>query len=320
VTDQPLLRTTGFEVVRAVEPVTALMVADRLDTIRDHYATWEIVTESPAKGDRVAIEYQTAPEGEAVGPLVAEYFTISGGRTTAGFEAMLGTMLSGQRVEGRLALGEDFHDPASRGTVRQVVVVLHKVERKVLPAIDQAFAQKLKYPDVAAMMKGVHRDLELSQWKKASEAARLELLTQFSEANASVRPVSQEEIDASLKEAVNFGHVFDTPEKLTEGELRARTFIRLPVLLDLLATQWNLAATRTDVRQAAREAKKRDQSALKFSEILAHWEKDPKQIAAVRRAIAHRKVVQALEKENPYTDRLVQPEVVPSRPQALVIP
>jgi trigger factor len=243
-----LEQTQGFRVTRAQTAVTDDSVREQIEQIRDKKASLTPVDDKPAPGDMVRVELTTADESGEF-PEAREYpLELGSGQAIAGVEELIMELTPGEKAERSVRWPDDFPDEAQRGKTKPVRIHLLDVKRKVLPALDDAFAREVgDFESLDALMATVRKDLEEHSTREADAAVRQQLLDQIAGANPFDIPASwvNQLID-------NYMQAYQVPEEEREpfrGEFRpvAERQVRRDLIIETLAEREGLKSTEADI-------------------------------------------------------------------------
>jgi len=174
-------------------------------------ATLEEVKEQrlPENGDIVTIDVDGDVDGKPVPGMKVENYSIQlsepkDGKELSELDNIIRGLHAGENGTGSMVCPEDHIDETLRGKTVELRVKLHKISREILPELDEDYAKKLGFPDLAALKKML---AEQANHNKAS----------------SVRAEAQQKLLDSVLE----GQDFPLPEAVVknqqleyEGEIR----------------------------------------------------------------------------------------------------
>jgi trigger factor len=123
-------------------------VDEVLERLQRSQAEWVEVTESrtPREGDQVTVDYEVTMDGEPFqDPVTDAQFILGETNLLTQLREKLEGMQPGETASFDLAFGEDDEtvDPSIRGMSLAYTVTLKSVRERNLPALDDAFAQKV---------------------------------------------------------------------------------------------------------------------------------------------------------------------------------
>ena len=243
-----LPRTTGFKVKREEKPVTAELVAEQIETIRDQRAAWTPVAERAKGGDMVTVVLATADDSGEI-PEGKEYrIVIGGGQAIAGVESLITETDRGTTKEAPVTWPEDFPDENQRGKTKMVRVQLMDVKRKELPPLDDAFAKEVgEFETLDALKAAVREDLSKHATRDADAEVRQKLMDDIVSANPFDVPPSW--VHDLVKAYGDMYQIPDDEKEKFAGEFRpvAERQVRRDLVIEAIAAREKLAATEADI-------------------------------------------------------------------------
>lgn len=183
-TEAPVLRAEdyrGLHAVIAPEPVDDARVEKELDSLRLRAAVWRPAGDGAVRGDRVTISFAGfTPQGEPIPESRAERAAVllGGGGLLASAEAALYGRHGGERFELPLCYPADFRVRTLAGQPAVFRIAVHTVERRMLPAADDAFARAQGCADLAALREKLRAQIARRRAALARESAKDALLAQ----------------------------------------------------------------------------------------------------------------------------------------------
>jgi trigger factor len=292
-----LKRTEGFRVSRSLKAVTDETVAEQIETLRDQKATWAPVEEQPKEGDMVKVLLSTPTESGGEMPEGSPYnLVLGGGQAIPGVEELIMELKPGETKERAVKWPEDFPDESQRNVTKNVRVTLQDVKRKVMPALDDAFAAEVgDFDSLDALRKAVRTDLEEHATRDADALVRQALVDQVAEANHFDVPPSytRRMVDAYMQ-------AYQVPEDQKETFARefysvAEKQVRREMLIEAIAQQHSLAANERDVDD--RVAKVAEQRNTDPGQVYAQLQKAGR-LPEIERSITEEKVFEWLSARN----------------------
>ena len=143
--------------------VTDEQVDERLLSIRESLGTWETVERPAQFGDMAVINMSSEVDGESrwQGDESSFYMAEDGRYPLPGFSAKLVDLEIGQPTEFSLEIPEDFSDASLIGKEASFNVTVTEVRERVLPELDDEFAQGLPdgFADLDALMSAVREGM-----------------------------------------------------------------------------------------------------------------------------------------------------------------
>lgn len=157
-----------------------------LDHMRENYADMETVDGEAQDGDTVNIDYEGFKDGVAFEGGKAEGYNLTLGSKSfiPGFEDQLVGAKAGEEKELNLSFPEDYPAEDLKGAAVVFKVKVNKVERKVLPELNDDFAADVNMKDVTTLedlKKAVKERLSASKKEQAENAKNNELMDQLAE-------------------------------------------------------------------------------------------------------------------------------------------
>ncbi len=140
-------------------------VEARVDEIRQGNALLKPPAEARPvqEGDFVVLDYQSYFAGQPVqgGKAEGTYVEVGRGKFNEEFERNLMGLQEGAEARFEVALPDDFTNPLLAGKVVEFRVKVHEVKEKVVPDLDDAFAQALggNFQTVADLRQAVREDI-----------------------------------------------------------------------------------------------------------------------------------------------------------------
>ena len=240
--------TSGFTVSRPSELVTDEMVQEQLETLREQRAALSPVEDKPQPGDQVKVQIASQEEGAEM-PDQREYpLELGKGQAIAGIEELIMEARPGETVERPVRWPDDFPDEAQRGKAKLTRVTLLEVKRKMLPALDDAFARELgDFDTVEKLTEAVRTDMGEHVKREAESAVKEQLLDQVIAANPFQVP------NAWVQQVMGaYMQMYKVPDGMQDrfaGEFRpmAERQVRRDVVIDTIAEKEGLVASTADV-------------------------------------------------------------------------
>ena len=154
--------------------------------MRENYADMETVDGEAQDGDTVNIDYEGFKDGVAFEGGKAEGYNLTLGSKSfiPGFEDQLVGAKAGEEKELNLSFPEDYPAEDLKGAAVVFKVKVNKVERKVLPELNDDFAADVNMKDVTTLeelKKAVKERLSASKKEQAENAKNNELMDQLAE-------------------------------------------------------------------------------------------------------------------------------------------
>jgi trigger factor len=236
--------------------VTDDQVEARLEEIRQSNAMLEPLKEyrGAQEGDFVVLDYQGYFAGEALPEAKAEnsYLEVGAGKFNPDFEKNLIGLAPGQESRFAVELPQDFFNPLLAGKVIEFQVKVQEVKTKVVPELDDAFAQSLggNVQTLADLRQGIRDDIIKSKERERQGRLEEQALDQLIRAHPFEAPPSliRQEQEGILREQVQFMQSQGVnlegmdPEKMLEHlQPKAERRIRARLIFDKIAAQENVS-------------------------------------------------------------------------------
>ncbi len=151
--------------------------------IRRSMATLEDVNEvrNPIDGDVLMVDVEGSYEGNPVPGMGAQNFLmqISDNKdaTNKEIDALVRTAKPGEEVKGTMVCPEDYANADFRGKTIDITIRLHKIHKQILPEIDDEFAKKVGFNDVATLKEAIEAQVKQSKVTYVKNKAQQDLIT-----------------------------------------------------------------------------------------------------------------------------------------------
>ena len=236
--------------------VTGEMVEARLEEIRQSNAMLEPLKEfrGAQAGDFVVLDYQGYFAGEALPEAKAEnsYLEVGAGKFNPDFEKNLIGLTPGQESRFAVDLPQDFFNPLLAGKVIEFQVKIQEVKQKVVPELDDAFAQSLggNFQTLADLRQAIRDDIIKSKERERQGRLEEQALDQLIAAHPFEAPPSlvRQEQEAILRDQVQYMQSqgvnlegMDPGKMLEHLKPKAERRIRVRLIFDKIAAQENVA-------------------------------------------------------------------------------
>ena len=156
---------TGLELKKEELHITKAEIEERLEQIRQMYATFEDIEEDRAlaNDDFAVIDFEGKLDGEARKELASENYTLQIGSQNfvPGFEEQLIGVKKGESKDITVTFPEDYQAKEIAGKDVLFSVTVKNIRKKVLPELDAEFVKKFgKFESLADLKKDVKKSLE----------------------------------------------------------------------------------------------------------------------------------------------------------------
>ena len=128
-----------------VDETTDEAISERIDMIRESLGTWETVERSPQFGDLTSVNFQGSVNGDVIWEREDStlYLDEDGETPLAGFAAKVVGAEIDAEFEFTLPVPEDYLDASIAGEEASFSVMVSEVKERVLPELNDEFAQSL---------------------------------------------------------------------------------------------------------------------------------------------------------------------------------
>jgi trigger factor len=232
--------------------VTEEMVAGRLEEIRQANAVLQpVAAPRPIQeGDFVVLSYQGYFAGQALAEAKVEntYMEIGAGKFNLEFERQLLGFTPGADTRFSVALPPDFFNPLLAGKVVEFQVQIQEIKEKVVPELDDAFAQSLggNFQTLADLQGAVREDIIKGKERERQGRLEQQVLDQLLAAHSFEAPPSlirqeqenilREQFERLVQHGVNLAGL-DQEKMLESVRPNAERRVRVRLLLERLAAQ-----------------------------------------------------------------------------------
>lgn len=151
-----------------------------LDMLRKQRVTYESVTRSAKKGDRVKIDYHGVIDGTDFpgGEAKDIQLILGAGKFLKDFETSLVGMKTGNSKSFDVVFPENYHDKDIAGKTVTFEVKLNALEELILPNLDVDFVKLLGVPDgdIKKLREGIQQDLEREVSKRVRSKIKEQIM------------------------------------------------------------------------------------------------------------------------------------------------
>jgi len=166
----------GIKIERRPVGVESKELDDAIESIRASRADVADADRAAASGDRVEVDFEVRDMGQVIDGGISKNHPLVIGKNNfiPGFEEQLIGLQKGDRKEFSLTAPADFANKSIAGKKLDMKVEMQRVQQVTLPAIDDAFAQKLgKFTNVDQLILSVKDGLLKEKEEKESQRVRL---------------------------------------------------------------------------------------------------------------------------------------------------
>jgi trigger factor len=256
-----------IEVRRQLVPITEQMIEGELTRMREQAARFEEVESAAQEGDRIQASVKISVEGEVVEEAQGENTWLIVGANFPEFDQNVAGTAPNEERTFTFTYPADMQDEARAGKQAEAVVAVKRVQRRLVPELDDAFAQSLGHADLAELKEEIRRQLEEAAARQADDFVERELLEQVVQRATIQFPDSMvdEEVAASMdglirdleRRRMKLEDYLQSANRTLadlEGELAedARRKIRNSLVLLRIAEENKIAVTPEDVEAEIR--------------------------------------------------------------------
>jgi trigger factor len=286
--------------------VTDEMVETRLEEIRQNNAMLEPITESRGaeEGDFVVLDYQGYFAGEALSEAKAEntYLEIGAGKFNLDFEKNLIGLAPGQESRFAVDLPQDFFNPLLAGKVIEFQVKVQEVKTKVVPELDDAFAQSLggNFQTLADLRQAIREDIINVRERERQGRLEEQALDQLIVAHSFEAPPSliRQEQEGILRDQVQFMQSqglnlegMDMEKMLERLKPKAERRVRVRLIFDKIADQENVTLEEGELEAGLAQIAERSRRTL--AQVRQYYEENHL-MEGLRRQLLDEKVMKLI--------------------------
>ena len=314
---------------RRIMEIEASHIDQHLEQLRERHAELHTVEgRAIVEGDHVMIDYHATLDGEPMpgGDATNVPLEVGGGRFVPEIEAGLVGLQQGDDASIEVPFPEEHPDESLAGKTVDFQVTVVEIKEKILPPLDDDFAQSYEDEDtLEALRERARQELEEGARKAADNALRREFLAKLVEAN----PIDVPDIlvEEQLRQLYLYQRRMETGGQLTEADMEvdveplrevfgdeALESIRGQVILNRLETQFGVEVSEEAVdEEVASMASRMAQNA----EALKQQLERSGGLNSIRGRLREDQVFQQLIESVQVTDRVVsEAELAPAEEDA----
>jgi trigger factor len=286
--------------------VTDEQVEARLEEIRQNNAMLEPLTESRGakEGDFVVLDYQGYFGGEVLPEAKAEntYLEVGAGKFNLDFEKNLIGLAPGQEARFAVELPKDFFNPLLAGKVIEFMVKVQEVKTKVVPELDDAFAQSLggNFQTLADLRQVIRMDIINVRERERQGRLEEQALDQLIAAHPFEAPPSliRQEQEGILRDQVQFMQSqglnlegMDLEKMLERLKPKAERRVRVRLIFDKIAAQENVALEEGELEAGLAQIAERSRRTL--AQVRQYYEENHL-MEGLRRQLRDEKVMKLI--------------------------
>ena len=313
--DVTIEKYTGIKIDKFEYTVTDADVEKEIDATRDRFAEKVEVTDRAAQeGDTVNIDFEGKMDGKAFdGGTAKGYDLVLGSHSfIGGFEEQVAGMQIGETKDIPVTFPADYQAEELKGKDAVFTVTLHKIEGKVLPALDEAFAKKVGSDSVDAYRAKVRERLEKSAASRSRNETENAIITEIAKGAKAEIPDAmiekQEEYSLQrmeyslmyqgIKPDDYYKYINQTRDEYKKHfEEEARRTVLHQLIVEKLIKELNIQATEEEIAEKVAE------QAASVGKEPAEYRKtmDPRQLEYLEGDIKVTKLFDYLESNNEMT-------------------
>ena len=251
----------GLEVVRKIRTVEDKEVDAELEQLRQKAVVIEAITDrnTAEEGDMAVVDFFGTVDGEDFkgGKGINYTIELGGGQMIPGFEDELNGMSIGDQKKFQLAFPEGEGPDEVKGKTVDWTVDLKELKRKILPDLDDDFAQDLgEYDTLEELKENLRENLATREDARSRRQLRDQVMAKLVEANPVEVPalMIDRQLDYMLQDALRMAQQTNDPsiqeaiDKL-RGEARpqAEQQVAGMLLLEAVAKQAEIEASDADI-------------------------------------------------------------------------
>lgn len=168
----------GIEVHRTLVPITDQMIEGELTRMREQAARFEEVESAAQEGDRIQASVKITVEGEVVEEAEGKNTWLIVGANFPEFDQNVIGISPGEERTFTFTYPAEMEDESKAGKQAEGLVAVQRVQRRLVPELDDPFAQSLGHADLAELKGEIRRQLEEMATRQADDFLERELLEQ----------------------------------------------------------------------------------------------------------------------------------------------
>jgi trigger factor len=310
---------SGIELSRHVAPVTDAHIAEAMEQLGGQYKTWETKSGKSEKGDRVTIDFVGSIDGKEFdgGKGEAIPLEIGSNQFIPGFEDQLIGQTVGSSLTVKVTFPEAYGVAELAGKAAEFATKVTAVEAPKKAAIDEDFAKKMGFEDLAKMKdmvkSGIEREFKnMSDMKlKRDVLDALDVQYKFDLPEKLVTAEFDGIWNALSQEMARSNRSF-TDENTTEEKARteyqtiAQRRVRLGLVLGTMGDKEGIVVNEQELQQALIARVRRFPGQEK--QVYDYYRKNPSALVELRGPIFEQKVVDHILAKSKVTEKPVTRE------------
>lgn len=255
----------GYDFIKEKVTVTDTDVEQVIENIRKNQVSYEPVADRAVQdGDMTVIDFEGRKDGEVIPSATAQNYSleIGSGAFIPGFEAQLIGMKTGEQKDIEVTFPEKYHEPSLAGQPITFGINMKEIKAKVLPALDDDFAQAVdeKFESFADLRETIKTELEESSERQADDKLLNDIIEKviaensFSIPQAMVREQAYRLADQTLQQYMSYGmdpaRFGISKEKIAEQHMEtAEKQVKGALIINHLTEKFALTVTDEDVEK-----------------------------------------------------------------------
>lgn len=263
-------RSLHFE--REEATITSEEVEQQIELIRDRKAHWDEIERAVEMADRVTVDLKLTSEDQTISDLKDNPFELTNERVGlfSGMDEHLLGMKAGESKSFTTTIPADYANEKLAGKEAHYDIMLHKVEAKHVPEVDDALAMEVSEGDITSvedLRKAISDELLANKKRRNAEALRDKVVDAVIEQSTfAVHPVLiKDEAEEMMHQ---LSHVLEDQrmsmdqylmimrksrdEYLKEIEPEAEKRVKRQLVLDAIAKQDEVEVSPEDLEKLAR--------------------------------------------------------------------
>jgi trigger factor len=310
---------SGIELARHVAPVTDAHISEAMEQLAGQYKTWETKSGKSEKGDRVTIDFVGSIDGKEFdgGKGEAIPLEIGSNQFIPGFEDQLIGQAVGSSLTVKVTFPEAYGVAELAGKAAEFATKVTAVEAPKKAAIDEDFAKKMGFEDLAKMKdmvkSGIEREFKnMSDMKlKRDVLDALDVQYKFDLPEKLVTAEFDGIWNALTQEMARSNRSFadenTTEEKArTEYQTIAQRRVRLGLVLGTMGDKEGIVVNEQELQQALIARVRRFPGQEK--QVYDYYRKNPSALVELRGPIFEQKVVDHILAKSKVTEKPVTRE------------
>lgn len=233
---------SSIEIEVAPAEVTQADIDERIDLLRQRYATLQGVDRPAADRDFVVLDMTAVIDGEEIDTVSGVSYQIGSGSMLDGMDEALVGMSAGdtKTFTSALAGGDKAGEPA------EITATVSQVKEQELPDLDDDFAELAsEFDTLDELVADLRRQLETTKVNEQGVEAQQKLLESLLE---SVEfPVPEAAVQAEVTRHLESEDRLEDSEHRAEVEVEARDALRRQLLLDVLREKLEVGVSQEEL-------------------------------------------------------------------------